>query len=494
MPLTLQNFGCEDDVWHEFCAIFLNLVSTAKLSGGRALHETQDTALTEQEVHAAIDTLQQLLAEKELNQLQPSSPNTVYTTYLTLWMLILQRLGGGKSLEAVVKEVLAGNRELLPPNKRVREETLSQSSAAYSNARQRLQTQTVEYLANRVSQSLLETATPIFDDRLTFLIDGTTITLPPTPELIEAFPPATNQHGESVWPVAMLLVAHELQSGVALPPEVGAMYGQDNTSEAAQAKAIAQRLPPGAVVMADSGFGIFGVVHHVVTTDHPILFRMTKSRFKPLRRRATLLEDFEGDRTYQVRWTPSVKDRRSHPELPADAAVDVFLHEVLLENGGTLYLVTTLPLTSAQAGEYYARRYDVEHDIRDLKVALDTENIRAQSVAMVRKELLTSIVAYNLVVQFRRQAATLAGVLPRRLSFTRVWDNFSSYLLSYGPCDSAAWTSRFEEALTLTARYAKLPNRPGRRYPRRAHPRRPKSTRFMKQQRLNDTRPPPTES
>ncbi len=460
----------------------------------------QRTAFTEQELYAAVDTLRQMLPEEELSRLQPSSPNTIYTTYLTLWMLILQRLGGGKSLEGVVKDVLAYSRELLPPNKRVSEGTLSQSSAAYSNARQRLELRTVEYLAERVSQSLIETATPIFDNQLTFLIDGTTITLSPTPELQAAFPPATNQHGETVWPVAMLLVAHELCSGVALPPEIGAMYGEHNTSEAAQAKAIAERLPPGAIMMADSGFGIFGVVYHVVGTGHPILFRMTKSRFKPLRRRATLVEDFDCYRTYEVRWTPSAKDRRSHPELPEDATVDVFLHEAPLENGETLYLVTTLPLSAIEAGEHYARRYDVEHDIRDIKVALDTENIRAQSVAMVKKELLTSIVAYNLVVQFRRQAASLAGVPPRRLSFTRVWDNFSSYLLTYGPCDSAAWTSRFEEALQLTARYAKLPNRPGRNYPRRAHPRRPKSTKFMKKQRSTekqrptDSRPPPSET
>ena len=454
----------------------------------------QSTPVRQQELHAAIDTLRQLLPEEELNQLQPSPPNTVYTTYLTLWMLILQRLGGGKSLEEVVKDVLAGSRELLPPNKRVYEGTLSQSSAAYSNARQRLELQTVEYLAQRVSESLIETATPLFDDRLTFLIDGTTITLPPTPELQAAFPPATNQHGETVWPVAMLLVAHELCSGVALPPEIGAMYGEHNTSEAAQARAIAERLPPGAIMMADSGFGIFGVVYHVVTTGHPVLFRMTKSRFKPLRRRATLVEDVDDYRTYEVRWTPSGKDRRSHLELPEDAAVDVFLHEVPLDNDETLYLVTTLPMSAFEAGEHYARRYDVEHDIRDIKVALDTENIRAQGVAMVKKELLTSIVAYNLVVQFRRQAASLAGVLPRRLSFTRVWDNFSSYLLSYAPCDSEAWTNRFEETLQLTARYAKLPNRPGRSYPRRAHPRRPKSTKFMKLQRVNDSRPPPNQT
>ena len=109
---------------------------------------------------------------------------------------------------------------------------------------------------------------------------------------------------------------------------------------------------------------------------------------------------------------------------------------------------------------------------------------------MVKKEWLTSLVAYNLVVQFRRQAAKLAGVAPRRLSFTGVWNTFESFLLTQPPCSAAAWTSRYEAALQIASR-DKLPNRPGRSYPRRAHPRRPKSTKFMKQQSKQNEKPTP---
>ncbi len=436
------------------------------------------------ELYAAIDMLREWLSEDEVNRLQPSTPNTVYTAYLTLWMLILQRLGGGKSLEDVVQEVLSKNRQLLPRNKRVREGTLSLSSAAYSDARQRLELKTVEYFAHRVSQSLIDISTPFLEERRAFILDGTTITLAPTPELQQAFPPATNQHGETVWPVAMLLVAHELQSGCALPPEIGAMYGPHNTSEAEQAKALARRIPRGSLVMGDAGFGIFAVVYHVAGSGRPILFRMSKSRFQSLRRRATLIDRQQDQRSYQLRWTPSVKDRRTHADLPARAAVDVFLHELPRADGERLYLVTTLPISRDLASQYYARRYDVEHDIRDVKVTLNTENLRAKSVAMMKKELLTSITAYNLVVQFRRQAAKLANVLPRRLSFTRVWGTFQHFLLEQPPCDGAQWQQRLEAALRLAAKYGKLPRRTKpRNAPRRAHPRRPKSTKFMTQQR-----------
>jgi hypothetical protein len=444
---------------------------------------TDEIVVDKKELHAALDILHQMLPEDEVNQLQASSSNTVYTTYLTLWMLTLQRLGGGTSLEGVVKDILSNSRDLLPPNKRVEEGTLSQSSAAYSAARQRLELSTVEHFAERISNSLIELSPPAFENKRTFIIDGTTITLSPTDELKEAFPPATNQHGDSVWPVAMLMVAHELRSGCALPPEIGAMYGNKNTSESKLARAIAQRIPRGSIVLADSGFGIFGVAYEFVCSGRPILFRMTRSRFKSLRRRATLVEDVEGLRAYEIQWTPSAKDRNSHPDLPADASLHVFLHEVILEDGETLCLVTSLPISSATAAEHYSYRYDVEHDIRDIKVTLQTEKIRARSVSMVKKELLTSIVAYNLVVQFRRQAADLANVLPRRLSFTKVWDTFQKYLVAKPPCDAATWQERYDEALRLAAKYGKLPNRPKpRTHPRMAHPRRPKSTKFMKLQ------------
>lgn len=455
---------------------------------------SDQTVLSPEEFTSAVETLRQLIPDEELDRWQPSGPATIYTTLVTLWMLILQRLGGGKSQTATVKDVLSNNRDLLPDNKRLREDTLSETSGAYANARKRLSLKTVEFFADRVSNSLIDTAPPLFEGRRAFILDGTTTTLEPTPELKAAFPPAPNQHGESVWPVALLLVAHELQSSCALPPEIGAMYGEHNTSEAKLAKAVAQRMPRGSIALADSSYGIFSVGYAMVGEGHAILFRLTKSRFQSMKKQATLVEDWEGHATWKLRWTPSKKDRKTNPDLPAEAALEVWLHAVPLPNGETLYLVTTLPIKSEEAGELYRHRYDVEHDIRDVKVTLNTETTRAKSVAMVKKELLTSIVAYNLVVQFRRQAAQVAGLPPRRLSFTGVWNTFESFLLHQPPCHAAEWTVRFARALKIAAR-DKLPNRPGRSYPRRAHPRRPKSTKFMKTQNSKspktDENPPP---
>jgi len=231
--------------------------------------------LSPEEFASAVDLLRQLLPDEELDRWQPSRPATVYTTMVTLWMMTLQRLGGGKTLNATVKDVLSNNRALFPDNKRLREGTLSETSGAYAQARTRLSLETVEFFANRVCDSLIEMSSQWFDGRLAFILDGTTITLAPTEELKRAFPPATNQHGESVWPVALLLVAHELESSCALPPEIGAMYGENNTSEAQRTRRIARRMPRGSIAMADSGYGIFSVAHAMVSEGHPILFRLT---------------------------------------------------------------------------------------------------------------------------------------------------------------------------------------------------------------------------
>ncbi len=438
--------------------------------------------LRDAELTSAVELLRKLIPEEDFPAYSLElSPATVYTTLVTLWMVTLQRLGGGSSLEAVVQEVLTHNRDLLPDNKRVREGTLSFKSGAYSRARQRLSIETVQSFAQAVSQSLIDLSPCWREGLRTYLIDGTTMTLAPTSSLIEAYPPATNQHGETVWPVMMLMMAHELVSGCALIPEFGAMYGPKRTSEAQQAAAIAGRIPTGSLVLADAGFGIFSVAWAMIGAGHDVLFRLTKSRAGALIRRAEALERTAQGRRCRLAWNPSAKDRRTNPELPAQACLEVFLHEVELENGETLYLVTTMPISSETAAEYYRRRYDVEHDIRDVKVSMGIERIRAKSDEMVQKELLCSVVAYNLVVQLRREAAKVAKVPPRRLSFTSVWTTMQICLLQQPPCTWSEWQARYQRAVQIAATH-KLPNRPGRTCPRRAHPRRPKSTKFMQQQ------------
>ncbi|MCP4825894.1 MAG: IS4 family transposase [Shimia sp.] len=451
-----------------------------------------------QQDHANADALRLLNAmirdfQHLIDPDQRTTTKMVYTHGVVLWMLVLQRLGGGLSLNDVVSHLLNHDPELLPDNRRVREHTLSDNSSAYSQGRKRLPLQTIIDFSHGVCDHLASISPLLIDGRRVFLLDGTTVTLAPTPALQEAFPPATNQFGSTVWPVAQLMVANELQSGCALLPQVDPMYGENNASEAVQASRIVTQLPPGSIVMADSGFGIFSVAHHTVEAGHDFLFRLTKSRFKAMRRKAVLIAEGAGYKTYHLHWQPSAKDRKSLPDVPAEASLDVVLHEVDIAEDKTLYLVTSLELDGPTCGTLYRRRYDVEFDIRDFKVTLDAENIRAKSVEMFQKELYASVVAYNLVAQFRRQAAQLGRVEPRRLSFKGVWTCLRDRLLLQQSCSFEEWLDRYAMALQRASQKKHPHRKSPRSYPRKAHPRRPKTTKFIKSQRKNkQPEDPPT--
>lgn len=446
----------------------------------------------EQQFLAAKSLLEELLEVPRLAAvLDPDDrPNTkmVYTHAVTMWLLILQRLRGGASLSEVVSEAVLHPSKLFPDNKRVREATLAENTSTYSKARKRLPTGAIHGFSRRVCDYLARQAEPIFEGRRVFILDGTTITLPPTPALKNAYPPATNQHGESVWPVAMLMLAAELQTGCVLAPKIAPMYGPENSSEAALARKIVRELPENSVVLADAGFGIYSVAHFSRAAGHDFLFRLSSTRFKSHQKKAQLIDEGENHKSYELQWTASDKERATTPDLPADTHIDAFLHEVQLENGTKLFLISSLPLHASCLTQLYSRRYDIEFDIRDFKVTLDTENLRAKSVAMIKKELFASVIGYNLVMQFRRGAAKLARVSPRALSFTGVWLSFRVHLLSRHCETYEQWQKAFTAGLASAAK-RKLPVRKEpRSHPRVAHPRRAKSTKYKKS--TKKTEPP----
>lgn len=442
------------------------------------------------ELQAAFQLLSQHVDLGEVNEFAPLRSNAVYTNGLAIWMMVLQRMTPEGTLESSVKQLLDCGSHLLPKNKRVSEKTLSPDTGAFSKARKRVPVEAVQWLCDQVAASIISRSPPA-DDVGFFVIDGTTLSLQPTGELRKAYPAASNQYGAGVWPIANIAVAHDLESGCALRPEIGPMYGEQAVSETTLACQCVKRLPAGSAVLADSGFGIFFFAFHCQQHGHPFLLRLTDDRWRALVKQAELESSNENWSTYKLTWRPSAKERASHPELPPDAMLEIRLHECQVHANLTLRQATNLPGTAVQCAERYLHRGNVEIDIRNLKVVLDTEHIRAKSVEMFHKELLTSIVAYNLVVQFRRHAADQARVAPRRLSFKRVWTTFTIFLLNKPATHNFAdWEARYREALRI-AQKDKLPNRPGRQFPREAYPRRPKTTHFKKRKTPHNAVQPP---
>jgi len=113
--------------------------SPVKASNQRVRRKIDNSA---EQFVAATELLHRLIQSPEVSkQFAPelrTNSRMVYTKGVTLWMLILQRLGNGLSLEATVSHLLAHDSDLPPDNKRVREGTLSENSSGYQKARKHL--------------------------------------------------------------------------------------------------------------------------------------------------------------------------------------------------------------------------------------------------------------------------------------------------------------------------------------------------------------------
>jgi hypothetical protein len=419
------------------------------------------------------------------DRLCPAGANAVFTTSVTLWMLVFQRMNTDSTLEAAVQRLLANPPPFLPTTKRTGQ--LSDRTGGYSRARQRLPLEMVNWLCEQVAQSLIDVLPASFAGRRVFVIDGTTVTLAPEPALRQAFPPAKNQHGRGAWPVAQLVMCHELASGTALAPEIGPKCGPHAVSETTLIHRHLDRLPGDAIVMADAGFGILGVAYAVKRSGRDFVLRLSAQRWHALVKRATLISNTAAGRTYALTWRPTAAEQLKWG-LSDDVALEVWLHEIPVHDGLTVYLVTSLPQSAAELGALYQQRGEIEIDIRNFKIVLGGEHLPARSLEMFQKELLGSVIAYNLVTQFRRQAAKKAGVEPRDISFKRTWTTFLLHLLNKTATTAEQWQAAYDRALGYAAGH-KLPNRPGRSYPRETYTRRDKSVSFQKREPRGPTHP-----
>ena len=433
----------------------------------------------EAELDLAFDWAQRLVDWTEIDQQYPLRENAVFTNSIVLMMLLYQRVRKDKTLDAALNFLLKTLPHTLPNNKRVVEKRLSNNTGGYANARKRLPLAAAKSVSQKISQTLIDATKPSLLNRRVFFFDGTTMTLAPVPELQALYPPASNQHGEGVFPVALLLMAFELQSGAAVLPEIGAMYGPNAVSETALVGDLFLKIPQDCVVMGDAGFGIYWVAHEAQQTGHDYVMRLTGSRFKSMVRNAHLIQQKGNWKTYSLKWRPSSKDRRSHPKLAKDSALDVRLHEIRIHEKLTLYLVTNLSESAPELSELYRHRNDAEIDIENFKVVLDAETMRVKSDDMFQKELWMSLVSYNVVNDFRREAAEKANLPPRRLSFTRVLRTFKTFLLDKQFKSGTEWRNGYQTALYYAMK-TKLPNRPGRSYEREAYHKRSKASGFKK--------------
>ena len=394
--------------------------------------------------------------------------NGIYSARLVMWMMINQRLHARGTLASSVEQLVQGRFDpLLSRCKRLQEKKIALSTGGYCQARQHLPkllvSRSIEELIERLRSRLLEGGSGL--PQRVYLLDGSSLQLEHKAELVKAFPPGSNQHGHSHWPVVRLVVLHDLETGLAERPYWGPMYGRHAVSEQSLAERAMQHLPAASVIVGDRNFGIFATAYAAQQQGHTVVLRLTAVRAKSLRGGPL---SRSGD--YPVRWCAKRWDGSKQRPWPADASVEGRLIAWRVGRGKhqqCLYLFTTLVLPAEEVVRLYGCRWRIETDLRSLKQTVRLQRISAQSADMMEKELLLAVMAYNLVRAIIFQAAKRARIDPRQLSFTYA----CNIVLDGYPKVLAARTDRqqqqeLERIIDLVAR-CRLPERTKRRsYPR----------------------------
>jgi len=394
--------------------------------------------------------------------------NGIYSAQLVIWMMINQRLQARGTLASSVEQLVQGRFDpLLSRCKRVQQKKIALSTGGYCQARQHLPklllSRSMDELLERLRSRLLESGSGLA--QRVYLLDGSSLQLEHEPELLQAYPPASNQHGSAHWPVVRLVVLHDLETGLAERPYWGPLNGPGAVSEQALAERALQHIPAGSVLVGDRNFGIFSTAYNAQQRGHGVVLRLTAVRAKALLGRPI---SSSGD--YPVDWRASRWDGKGQRRWPAEAHVEGRLIAWRVGRGKHqqwLYLFTTLSLPAQEVVDLYGRRWRIETDLRSLKQTVRLQRLAVKSADMMEKELLIAVLAYNLVRAIMFLAAQRAHIDPRQLSFTYA----CNIVLDGYPKVLAARTAKqqqqeLERIIDLVGR-CRLPQRRKRRsYPR----------------------------
>jgi putative transposase len=216
--------------------------------------------------------------------------------------------------------------------------------------------------------------------------------------------------------------------------------------------------------MGDRNFGVFSIAYVAQRAGHQVLLRLTDVRAHKLGERISRAGE------YAVSWKPSRWDKAKQQPWPPEAAVQGRLMAYRIGRGKKktwLYLFTDLNLPAEQIVELYARRWNIETDLRALKQTVRLQHLTAKTTDLMEKELGAAVSAYNLVRAVMVLAARRANLHPRQLSFTYVLNVVDTAWPRLLASETAEEHARELDKVLFYAAQCKLPQRRKRRaYPR----------------------------
>jgi hypothetical protein len=275
----------------------------------------------------------------------------------------------------------------------------------------------------------------------TFLVDGSSTSMPDTPALQAAYGQPGGQRPGCGFPVMHLLALFHAATGF-LIQAAGAPL---RTHDLSRVGALHPDLAAGDVLVGDRAFCSFAHLALLAARQVFGVFRVHQRQivdFRPRRRAASRRSRQGGRRGIpSSRWCQRLgrhdqlveyikpKQRpvwltaEEHAALPATIAVRELRYTIRIPGRRTrlVTLATTLldPVTypAAEVAELYGQRWQIETNFRHLKQALGMDVLRCQTVDGVQKELTMYALVYNLVRLVMLEASQRQHVPVERISF-----------------------------------------------------------------------------
>ena len=404
----------------------------------------------------------------------------IYTPSVTVWVFLSQCLSQDHSCRDAVARLRAWRlAQRLSP--------CSTDTGAYCTARGDLPEEAIHALVRETGKQV-ESESPdtwLWHGRKVRVVDGSTVTMPDTPENQAAYPQHKPQKPGCGFPIARILVIFSLSVGTALEAAIGKYQGKQ-TGENSLFRKLYDALDEGDIVVADRYFSGWFDIALPLHRGIDIVVRKHQARGTDFRTGQRL-----GNEDHLISWVrpkrPTWMSAEQYAELPDELTLREVRIHVAQKGFRTRSLVVVTTLLDAERyppeeiALLYRRRWQAELHLRSLKIVLQMDHLRCKTPERVRNEFYTHLLGYNLIRGVMATAAFQSGRVPWEISFKgtlQTLDQFLPILLS--KASSEAWCTAL---LTAVATHV-VGNRPDRFEPRLVK-RRPKPYKHLREPRHN---------
>ena len=390
----------------------------------------------------------------------------IYTPMVTLWMFLSQVLSADHSCRATVAKLIAHriSSGLRP---------CSPETGAYCQARKRLPEKFFSMIARHVGQVLDSQAESnwLWKGRRVYMFDGTTVTMPDTPANQKAYPQIPSQRPGLGSPIARIGAVVSLSCGAVVGLGFRRFAGKGQ-SELSLLHQLWELFAPGDVMLGDRLMCSWREMVMLKLRGVDTVTRICR-RTADFRRGKRL-----GKGDHIVLWPKPyhrTADKETYKALP-----DYFAFRetrVRIEQQGfrtkTIIVVTTLldaeQTTKEDLAFLYLARWNNELDFRSIKSTMQMDDLRCKTPELVRKEIWTHVLAYNLIRTIIAQAASKHDLEPRSISFKGTIQTLEAFQPVLAMCtrrDPMFRQELYHQLLDCIALH-RVANRPGRFEPRK---------------------------